>query len=125
MRPRKTPSFAEPMKYGVLDDAAIAQVFRDDSFKKRRRHARIPDTFGIYRHDRATGANAKAGCFGSLDARRTEKEILPLEQGSETTVQSSPTAVWRTETAGAHEHVAAVWLHFRTWHADSECSVRR
>jgi len=52
----------------------------DNSFQQLRCYTRVPDAFGINDNDRATGADAKAGCFTALHTVGTEEQILAIQK---------------------------------------------
>jgi hypothetical protein len=67
------------VKHGLLDDAAVAQVFDDDAFEECGRDTGVPDAFRIHDHDRATGANTQTWRFAALHAARAEEQTFALE----------------------------------------------
>ena len=67
------------MEHRIFHDAAIAQMFNDDSLEECRRDTGIPDAFGIHDDDRAAGADAKARRFTTLHAPGTEEQPFALQ----------------------------------------------
>ena len=55
-------------KHELLYRLSFDQVFLNDSFEDGRCHGVIPDPLGIHHGDWPLFANAKAVCFGAVDA---------------------------------------------------------
>jgi hypothetical protein len=54
-------------------------MFDDDSLEELGCHSTVPYTLWINDHDGTSCANAKAGSFTTLHARRSEEQIFALE----------------------------------------------
>jgi hypothetical protein len=68
------------MEHRLLDDAAIPQVFDDNSLEQRRRDTRIPDALRVDDYDRTARAHTKAWRLPPLHTAGTEQEAFTLEK---------------------------------------------
>lgn len=81
------------MEDSILDDSTLLQVFDDDALEKRRRDSRVPDTFGIYHHDRASSTHPETWRFAPLHSRRPEQQTLTIQERGEKRVKRATAAI--------------------------------
>lgn len=101
------------MEHRLLDDAAVPQMFDDDSLEQFRRDARIPDALGVDDYDRATRADAEARRLPSLHAAGAEQEAFALEKSRQPLVQGPSTRIRSAKRTHADQHVARIRVHAR------------
>jgi hypothetical protein len=99
------------MEDRLLDDAAVPQMFDDDSLEQRRRDTRIPDALRVDDYDRATRADAEARRLPSLHATGAEQKAFALEKSRQQLVQRPSTRIWSAKRAHADQYVARIRVH--------------
>jgi hypothetical protein len=105
------------MKDRLVHDPPVAEVLDDDPLEEGWRNACVPDAFRVDHHDRPASAYAEARRLTALHTSRSEEQILAFEQPGEQTVERASSAIRRTESTSADEHVATIRFH--VWLADS------
>ena len=86
-------SRSKPMEYGLLDRPTSFEVLHDDPLEQLGRHTGIPHAFWIQHDNGSAGANAEARCLAALHTRRTEQQVLPLEQARQQRIETAPSPI--------------------------------
>jgi len=81
------------MKHGLLDRPTSFEVLHDNPLEQLGRHPGIPHAFGIHHDHRPAGANAEAWCLATLHTRRTEQQVLPLEQARQQRIETASSPI--------------------------------